>query len=224
MGGDSEEQGVSGTTGDFDMELPNLGDDRPGLEELDDELLPDDEDGEDDGDDGDGDEDFDDYPDDATEDDIDLVVALYREDGEPMAVPLDLELANDLDALITHLRRIPGDGGALGMVSLATEVFALVRVRGKHVQVFLSDAGTADDWPMSRDIVEYLGVDLPDDDEDDDAFPVGDLDILADSGLPDFELEAIASNYDEDSATLLEQIATRAKFGTQFARAAASFA
>lgn len=217
MGRDSEEQGVSGTTGDFDMELPNLGDDRPGLEELDDELLPDDDDGDDDGDD-----DFDDYPEDATEEDIDLIVALYREDGEPMAVALELELANDLDALINHLRRIPGDGGALGMVSLATELFALVRVRGKHVQVFLSDAGTADDWPLSRDIVDYLGVDLPDD--EDDAYPVGDFDILADSGLPDFELEAIASNYDEDSVTLLEQIATRAKFGAQFTRAAASFA
>lgn len=218
MGGDRQEQGVSGTTGDFDMELPNLGDDRPGLEELD-ELETDDEE-----DDADGEDDLDDYPEDATEEDIDLIVALYREDGDPMALPLDLELANDLDALITHLRRIPGDGGALGMVSLATEVFALVRVRGKHVQVFLSDAGTADDWPLSRDIVDYLGVELPDDDEDDDAFPVGDLDILVDAGLPDYELEAIASNYDEDSVSLLEQIATRTKFGAEFARAAASFA
>ena len=218
MGGDRQEQGVSGTTGDFDMELPNLGDDRPGLEELD-ELDADDEE-----DDADGEDDLDDYPEDATEEDIDLIVAVYREDGEPMALPLDLELANDLDALITHLRRIPGDGGALGMVSLATEVFALVRVRGKHVQVFLSDAGTADDWPLSRDIVDYLGVELLDDDEDDDAFPVGDLDILVDAGLPDYELEAIASNYDEDSVSLLEQIATRTKFGAEFARAAASFA
>lgn len=218
MGGDRQEQGVSGTTGDFDMELPNLGDDRPGLEELD-ELETDDEE-----DDADGEDDLDDYPEDATEEDIDLIVAVYREDGEPMALPLDLELANDLDALIAHLRRIPGDGGALGMVSLATEVFALVRVRGKHVQVFLSDAGTADDWPLSRDIVDYLGVELPDDDEDDDAFPVGDLDILVDAGLPDYELEAIASNYDEDSVSLLEQIATRTKFGAEFARAAASFA
>ena len=207
---------MSGTTGDFDIELPNLGDDRPGLEELDDEL-------EADADDTDDDDDYDDYPEDATEDDIDLVVALYREDGEPMAVALELDLANDLDGLISHLRRIPGDGGALGMVSLATEVFALVRVRGKKVQVFLSDAGTADDWPLCRDIVDYLGVDLPDDEDDEDAYPVGDLDILVDSGLPDFELEAIASDYDEESVTLLERIATRAKFGAQFARAAASF-
>lgn len=215
MGVDSEEQGVSGTTGDFDMELPNLGDDRPGLEELDDDLAVD-EDADDDSDD-----DFDDYPEDATEEDIDLVLALYREDGEPQALALDLELANDLDALINQLRRIPGDGGALGMVSLATEMFALVRVRGKHVQVFLSDVTAADDWPIARDIVDYLGVELPDD-EDDDTYPVGDLDILVDAGLHDYELEAMAAEYEEDSVNLLERIATKVNFGQAFTRTVAA--
>jgi len=212
---------VSGTTGDFDMELPNLGDDRPGLEELDDDLEEVADDDVDEADD-EGDDDEDDYPEDATEDDIDLVLALYREDGEPQGLALDVELANDLDALIGQLRRIPGDGGALGMVSLATEVFALVRVRGKHVQVLLSDAQAADDWPIARDIVDFLGTEVPDDD-DDDTYPVGDLDILVDAGLHDYELEAIASDYDEDSVNLLEKIANRIKFGQQFTRTFASF-
>ena len=48
---------MSGTTGDFDMELPNLGDDRPGLEELDDDLDIDEVDDQ-------GDDDYDDYPED----------------------------------------------------------------------------------------------------------------------------------------------------------------
>ena len=200
---------MSGTT-DFDMELPNLGDDRPGLEELDDLDIDDSDD--------EGDDDYDDYPEDATEDDIDLVLALYREDGQPVVLALDAELANDFDGLITQLRRVPGDGGALGMVSLATEVFVLVRVRGKHVQVLLSDVGAAEDWPIARDVVDYLSIELPDDD-DDDAYPVGDLEMLADSGLHDFELEAIASNYDDDSVALLEQVAERIKFGREFTRA-----
>ncbi len=46
--------------------------------------------------------------------------------------------------------------------------------------------------------------------------------MLADAGLPDFELEAIAANYDEDSVTLLEQIAERVKFGREFTRAVAA--
>ena len=209
---DSEEQGVSGMTGDFDMELPNLGDDRPGLEELEDDL---------DVDDVVEEEDDDDYPEDAAEEDIDLVVALYREDGQPVVLALDAELANDFEGLIAQLRRVPGDGGAIGMVSLATEVFVLVRVRGKHVQVLLSDAGAADDWPIARDVLDYLGIELAEDEEDD-AYPAGDLEMLADAGLPDFELEAIAANYDEDSVTLLEQIAERVKFGREFTRAVAA--
>ena len=104
------------TSEDLEFELPNRGDDRPGLDDLDepdtvsddlaDELADDDDDELD-------------YPDDATDEDVDLIVALYREDGQPMALALDYDLANDLEALITQLRRIPGDGVAL--ISIASE-------------------------------------------------------------------------------------------------------
>ena len=200
---------------ELEFELPNRGDDRPGLDELDDddiEVVVDDEDDEDD---------EDDYPEDATEDDIDLVIAMYREDGQPVALALDLDLANDLDAMITQLRRVPGDAGAVGMVSIAEEVFVLVRVRGKRVQVFCSDVAAAEDWPIARDVVDFLDAELPDDGED--GYPVGDSDILADVGLPDFELEAMAEDYDEDTSTLLERIATKMSFGPEFAKAMASF-
>jgi putative tRNA adenosine deaminase-associated protein len=195
---------------EFEFELPNRGDDRPGLDELDELIVVEDDD------------DDDDYPEDATEDDIDLVIALYREDGAPVALSLELDLANDLDGLITQLRRVPGDAGAVGLVSVAEEVFVIVRVRGKHVQVFCSDAAAATDWPIARDVVDFLEADLPDDDNDE-SYPIGDLDILADAGLPDFELEAMAEDYDEDATTLLELIATKVGFGPVFAKALASF-
>jgi putative tRNA adenosine deaminase-associated protein len=204
---------------DLEFELPNRGDDRVGLEELDDLVVSGDEDV--DVDEADEDDDADDYPEDATEDDIDLIVALYREDGSPVALALDYELANDLESLITQLRRMPGDGGAVALVSIASEVFIIVRVRGKHVQAFCSDAVSAADWPLARDVVDLLGLEVPED--DDDAVPIGDLGILADAGLHDFELEAMAEDYDEDSATLVERIATRIKFGPEFAKALASF-
>ena len=211
---------------DLEFELPNRGDDRPGLDDLDEVVVEDDLDEEDaddveDDESDDDDEDDEDYPDDATEDDIDLVIALYREDGQAVALPLELDLANDLEALISQLRRMPGDGGALGLVSIASEVFVIVRVRGKHVQVLCSDIVAANDWPLARDVVDFLGVELPED--DDEGLPVGDLDILADVGLHDFELEALAEDYEEDSATLVEQIATRIKFGPEFTKALASF-
>ncbi len=216
------------TTDEQEFEMPNRGDDRAGLDDLVDlvsgeELDADDDADEDDDDDiDDDDDDDDDYPEDATEDDIDLVVACYREDTEPVVVPLELDLANDLDGLIEQLRRIPGDGGAVGMVSVANEVFVLVRVRGKRVQVFCSDGLTADEWPIARDVADFLDAELPDDDTDE-AYPIGDVDILADAGLPDFELEAMAEEAEEDSTAVLELIAAKLGFKAQFAKAFASF-
>jgi putative tRNA adenosine deaminase-associated protein len=206
---------------DLEFEMPNRGDDRPGLDDLDDDAVVDDDVDPEDADDADDVEDEDDYPEDATEDDIDLIVALYREDGQPVALALDYDLANDLDGLITQLRRMPGDGGAVGLVSIASEVFVIVRVRGKHVQAFCSDAVAAADWPLARDVVDFLGGEVPEDDED--STPIGDLDILADAGLHDFELEAMAEDYDEDSATLVERIANRIKFGPEFGKALSAF-
>lgn len=203
---------MSRYTDTSDEEYADRGDDRPGLDDLEPavELLGDPLDEDDD------DEDEDDYPEDATEDEIDLVVALYREDGQPVVLALGMELANDLDELINQLRRIPGDGGAVGLISIASEFFVIVRVRGKHVQVLLSDELAATDWPIARDVADFLGSELPEDDEN--AGPIGDLDILADVGLPDFEIEALCDS-DDDSDVLVERIAKKLKFLPQYRKA-----
>ncbi len=168
-------------------------------------------------------EDFDDFEDleDATEDDVDLVVALYREDGKAVAVPMDVDLANDLDELINQLSRLPGDSGADGWVSVAGEFFVICRVRGRTVEVLLSDVTAANDWPIARDVVDYLGEEMPD--EDDDPSPLGDLAMYAASGLRQFELEAIATDYDEDSDVLLGRIAAKLKVSAEFERAVEAF-
>lgn len=213
---------------EFDYHLPNHGeDDRPGLDEAD--YFVDDEDENTDAEDVDDDdlddededetdeyddEDEYDYPDDATSEDVDIAIAVYREDGVPTSIPLELEFVNDLDALITYLRRLPGDAGAMAMISLAGDVFVLVRVRGKNVQVYLSDDTAANDWPLAHDIVDYLGEEVPD--EEDDPESLGDAAILADMGLHEIDLEAMTSDYDEDTTVVLQQIATKIQFGTQF--------
>lgn len=177
----------------------------------------------DDSDADDYDEDDDDEYDleDATEDDVDLVVALYREDGRATAVPLDFELANDLDELIRQLQRLPGDSGADGWVSIGGEFFVLVRARGRTVEVLLSDVTAANDWPIARDVVDYLGAEAPDD--DDESSPLGDLELYAASGLRSFEMEAIATDYEEDSVVLLGRIAAKLKVVSEFEGAAESF-
>jgi len=207
-------------------------DDRPGLDEdLDDDSAPgaqdvelddpDDDLDDDEEDEEDDEDDEDDEPEDALADEIDFVIAAYREDGQPNVVALNTELANDLEELVTQLRRLPGDAGAIGFVSLVEEVMVLVRVRGRHVQVLLNDAAAALDWPIARDVVDLLGEELPDpDDDDEDAEPVGDLGIFADLGLSEFDLGTIVDDLDLGSDQALIEIAKKINIGPQFRRVA----
>jgi putative tRNA adenosine deaminase-associated protein len=210
-------------------------DDRPGLEDIEPDLESDDSDDEfdddlddedfdefddeDDSDDEDDDEDDeDDELEDATEDDIDFVIACYREDGVATAQPLDAELANDLDDLISELQRIPGDAGALGMVSIDGEVLVTVRVRGhRHIQVMASDVYYADEWPIVRDVADYLDLDdetMPEDG------PIGDLNIFADQGLSEMDLEAICLDDEElSSDDLAIRIARAIRYEKPFQQA-----
>ena len=169
------------------------------------------------------DEDLDDDDlEDAAEDEIDFVLAAYREDGQPYVQALAKDLANDFDELIIQLRRLPGDAGALGFVSLVEEVFVIVRVRGQHVQVLLSDADAAADWPIARDVADYLGEEIPDEDDDDDGEPMGDLAMLADLGLSEFDLTAIIDNLDLSSDQMLIEVADKLKLNPQFRKVAES--
>ena len=173
-------------------------------------------------DDDDDDEDDDDDLEDAADDEIDFVIAGYREDGQPMVQALAKDLANDLEELIVQLRRLPGDAGALGFVSLVEEVFVLVRVRGQHVQVLLNDATAAADWPIAHDVADLLDEDIPDsdDDSDDEAEPMGDLSIVADLGMSEFDLSALLEDLDLGSDQMLIEIADKINLNPQFRRVA----
>ncbi len=180
----------------------------------DDGIVPDDYDELDD--DEDEDDEYDDYED-ATEEDIDFVVALYREDGVGVATELAPRLANDLDELVEQLRRLPGDAGALGVVSIAGQFFVLCRVRGRTVQVLLSDSIAANDWPIARDVVDYLGIEVPD--PEDDSEVLGDFEMLADQGVSEFDMEQIAGDPDEDSDQLVHQLVDLMRLSGPFERA-----
>ena len=178
----------------------------------------DDDDADDDDSHDDDDDDDDDEPEDALADEIDFVIAAYREDGQLSVSALNDDLANDLEELIVQLRRLPGDAGAIGFVSLVEEVLVAVRVRGRHVQVVLNDATAALDWPIARDVLDLLGEELPD--SDDEAEPVGDLSMFADLGLSDFDLGTIIDDLDLASDQALMQIADKINIGPQFRKVA----
>lgn len=166
-------------------------------------------------DDVDDDSDEDEDLEDADEEEIDFVIAAYREDGQVQVQALDKDLANDLEELIVQLRRLPGDAGALGFVSLVEEVAVIVRVRGQHVQVLLNDGAAANDWPIARDIADFLNAEVEDDDE---AEPIGDLGMLADLGVSEFDLETLVDDLDLSSDQILAEIADKINVGPEFRR------
>jgi len=181
---------------------PDVDDEDDFDEDLDEDLDEDDLDDED--------VDLDDDLDDATDEDIDFVIALYREDGQATAAALEADLANSLDDLMAQLQRLPGDAGAMGLVSINQEVLVAVRVRGpRHVQVMTSDISYFDSWPIVRDVADFLGIEPGEDDTPDEG-PVGDLDLFADQGLREEGLEALCLEAEDAGADELAERIVRA--------------
>ena len=145
---------------------------------------------------------------------IDFAVVAYREEGVWQVEQIAPEKVEDIDAFATELRRWPGDGGSLGMVSVDEDFFLLVKVAGARTQVLLSDVTAATDWPIARSAVEFLDLPLPDD--EDDPVPAGDIDILADLGMGAMDMSALLDDLDLYPDEMLGDIAEKVGFGTQF--------
>src|SRR3989442_9225542 len=113
----------------------------------------------------------------------DFSVVVYREDDAWEAELLPAALADSLDSLIHALRQQPSIGGTIGLVAVGDDFFVALRMLADDVLVFLSDVTASVDWVLARQIVEYLELDIPDDEELDQVLPAGDMSIFADLGL-----------------------------------------
>jgi putative tRNA adenosine deaminase-associated protein len=145
---------------------------------------------------------------------IDFAVVAYREEGVWQVEQIVVEKIEGIDSFATELRRWPGDGGSLGMISVDEDFFLLVRVAGASTRVLLSDVTAATDWPIARSALQSLEIPLPDDEDDQE--PAGDLGILADLGMSAMDMGALLDDYDLYPDEMLSDIATRVGFGAQF--------
>lgn len=145
---------------------------------------------------------------------IDFALAVFREEGVWQVQELAHDLLTDVETLAAALRRFPGDGGALGLVAVDEDFFVLLRVAGSTVRVLLSDVTAAEDWELAASVVEYLGLPLPDDDEDQE--PAGDLGIVADGGMSAMDMGVLLDDVDLYPDEMLSQIARKLGFGELF--------
>jgi putative tRNA adenosine deaminase-associated protein len=145
---------------------------------------------------------------------VDFAVVAYREEGVWQVEEIPDERIGDVDSLAAELRRWPGDGGSLGMVSVDEDFFLLIRVAGASTKVLLSDVTAAADWPIARSALEFLDIPLPDDEDDQE--PAGDLSVLADLGISAMDMGAMVDDYELYPDEMLGDIAAKVGFGAQY--------
>jgi len=143
---------------------------------------------------------------------IDFAVVAYREEGAWQVEQIAPEKIEDLDSLVAELRRWPGDGGSLGMLSIDEDFFLLVRVLGAQTKVLLSDVTAA----LERSAVDFLEIPLPEAEDEDEQVPAGDPGILTDLGLGVMDMGVLLDDFDLYPDEMLSDIATRLGFGAQF--------
>ena len=82
--------------------------------------------------------------------------------------------------------------------------------------MLLSDATAAEDWAVARDVLDALGVEGDYEEPE----PVGMASLLADLGMPAFDLEALCEDPDLYPDEVLADVAGRLGFGDDYERVA----
>ena len=149
----------------------------------------------------------------------DFCIAVYREDNAWEAEVLPVAVIGSLESIIHALRQQPSIGGVLGLTAVGDDFFVITRVSGGNISVFLSDLTASVDWPLAKQVLEYLDIPVPYDEDLDQVLPAGELSILADLGVDEMELCALSGDLDLFPDEVLASLARRVGFGAAFDRA-----
>jgi putative tRNA adenosine deaminase-associated protein len=141
------------------------------------------------------------------------VVVFRQEDGWQVA-QLPPRISEDLDGVVAALRgQAPG---AFALVDVADEFFVAVRLVAGEERYLLSDAGASLDWELAAQVMDRLDLEPPSDDESEDLWPVGELDLFEDLGLDAMELSAILDDEDLYADEVLSSLARRLGFADAY--------
>ena len=150
-----------------------------------------------------------------------FAVAVSREETSWKCSLLDPALLEDLDGVITALRRLAVGGGAVfGLLDVDDEFLAIVRPIPGGAGLLISDSAAALDYDLAADVLDLLHLPTPAEDEiEDELWPEGDLGLLADFGLSEQEMQLIVGDEELYPDEQLAMIAQRCGFGDQWTAA-----
>ena len=138
-----------------------------------------------------------------------FAVAAFRDTGVWRVEPLPPAVLGDLGVLLQALRSQSPEGGPFVIASVDDEFFLIARQDGARISLLLSDMTAAVEYPLAEQVLARLGEDPPEDDELDEVWPVGDLDLFADLDLAEDEMEQILDDIDAYPDEMLETIVER---------------
>lgn len=150
-----------------------------------------------------------------------FAVAVVYDDGRWSCSVMGDEARESLDAAVTELRGLRASGPVFGMLDVDEAFFAIIRPGPEAVHLALSDAVCAIDYDLAADMLDVLGAEVPDlspeEVEEADPWPEGDLAVLSDLGLPEAVLSVIMDEVDLYPDEQLGSIAQNLGFAEEFA-------
>src|SRR5215475_8971138 len=148
-----------------------------------------------------------------------FAVAALLESAQWRIEPLPPAVLGDLGVLLSALRSQPPEGGPFVIACVEDEFFMIARQDGRRILLLLSDLTAAVEFPLAEQAMARLGEEPPADDELDEVWPVGDLDLFSDLGLAEDDMEDILDDLDALPEEMLETIVERLGIGEQYAAA-----
>jgi putative tRNA adenosine deaminase-associated protein len=148
-----------------------------------------------------------------------FAVAAFRDVAQWRVEPLPPAVLGDLRVLLSALRSQPAEGGPFVIACVEDEFFVIARQYGARTWLLLSDLTAAVEFPLAEQAISRLGEDPPADDELDEIWPVGDLELFDDLGLSEDEMEDILDDLDALPEEMLDSIADRLDIVDQYAQA-----
>ena len=148
-----------------------------------------------------------------------FAIAAFREGGLWRAEPLPPAVLDDLGILLQALRSQPPEGGPFVIACVDEEFFLIARLDGARILLLLSDLTASVEYPLAEQAMALLGEEPPEDDELDEVWPVGDLDLFADLDVPEDEMERILDDIDAYPDEMLDSIIERLGIEEAYSRA-----
>jgi putative tRNA adenosine deaminase-associated protein len=148
-----------------------------------------------------------------------FAVVAFRDGVQWRVEPLPPAVLGDLGVLLSAVRSQPPEGGPFVIACIEDEFFVIARQDGLRTSLLLSDLTAAVEFPLAEQAITRLGEDPPADDELDEVWPVGDLELFSDLGLPEDEMEDILDDLDALPEEMLDTIVERLGIAEQYGAA-----